>query len=70
MPEPGAEGAEAAQVAAMFVGNEVVGIVGARAVIEERADGLAVDEPAGQRAVAAVAAARRAREHRGHIRGG
>ena len=52
--QPGGEDRQAAQLAAVFVRDDVVGIVGARAVITERPERPAGDVAAGEHAVAAV----------------
>ena len=62
--QPGAEHAHRAQLAAMFVRMDVVGIVGPRAVVLERADVPAGDALAGDHAIAAVGAARRLQQQR------
>jgi hypothetical protein len=60
---PRAEHLERAQLAAMFMGHDVVRIVGARAVVTEAADGPARHRARGDGAVAAVAAAMCASQH-------
>ena len=51
---PRAEDAQRAQLAAMLVRHEVVGIVGTRAGVEEAAENLAGNQPAGDDAIGAV----------------
>ena len=62
---PRAEDAQRAQLAAVLVRDDVVGIVGTRAVILEAAQDLAGNQPAGDDAIGPVGAfARRARGSR------
>ena len=61
---PRAEDAQRAQLAAVLVRHEVVGIVGARALITEAAEDLAGNQPAGDDAIGAVRVARDALEDR------
>ena len=61
--QPGGEDRQAAQLAAVFVRDDVVGIVGARAVVAERSERPARDVAAGEHAVAAVGLPRRALEN-------
>ena len=64
MVQPGREDAVGAQLAAVLVLEDVVGIVGALAVVAEAAERRAVGEAAGEGADAAVGAAGGARQHR------
>ena len=61
---PRAENAQRAQLAAMLVRHDVVGIVGPRARVAEAAEDLAGQQAAGDDAVGAVRVPRDALEHR------
>src|SRR5262245_34236901 len=60
--QPGAKDARATQLASVLVGNHVVGIVGARAVVAKVAKRLSTGEPAHEHTIPAVWQPRRAIE--------
>src|SRR5262249_12708985 len=67
--DPGGEDAEAAQIAAVLVQMAIVGIGLVAALPEERAEDLALDPAAGERAIAALVVARAVPQDRVEIAG-